>query len=160
MTFGLAMVLYIPMPILRIATLFPYTTLFRSREHFQLNMDLIGEGGPLADAELIAAAVDILRAFGFGPEHVQARISDRRVLKALLLGRGLTEAQLPIAFGAIDRTEREQPAAVESRLVQAGVAKEQAEAVLETGSLRGLGGGVAGLARGKGGADAAEPLRE
>src|SRR5256712_9579153 len=58
----------------------------RLREHFQLNMDLIGEDGPLADVELIAAAIDILRAFGFGPEHVQARISDRRVLRALLLG--------------------------------------------------------------------------
>src|SRR5207244_10143443 len=75
----------------------------RLREHFQLNMDLIGEDGPLADAELIAAAIDILRAFGFGPEHVQARISDRRVLRALLLGRGLTEAQLAAAFAGIDR---------------------------------------------------------
>src|SRR5437867_12876562 len=27
----------------------------RLREHFQLNMDIIGEAGPLADAELIAA---------------------------------------------------------------------------------------------------------
>ncbi|HMA38726.1 MAG TPA: ATP phosphoribosyltransferase regulatory subunit, partial [Gemmatimonadales bacterium] len=36
----------------------------RLREHFQLNMDLIGEPGPLADAELIAAAIDVLRAFG------------------------------------------------------------------------------------------------
>src|SRR6266508_3775867 len=34
----------------------------RLREHFQLNMDLIGEAGPLADAELIAAAIDIPRA--------------------------------------------------------------------------------------------------
>src|SRR5256712_3736539 len=58
----------------------------RLREHFQLNMDLIGEGGPLADAELIAAAIDIMRAFGLGAEHVQARISDRRGLQALLLG--------------------------------------------------------------------------
>src|SRR5437762_1184121 len=52
----------------------------RLREHFQLNMDLIGEDGPLADAELIAAAIDILRAFGFGPEHVRLRVSDRRIL--------------------------------------------------------------------------------
>jgi len=66
----------------------------RLREHFQLNMDIIGEAGPLADAELIAAAIDIMRAFGFGPKDVQARISDRRVLRALLLGRGVTEAQL------------------------------------------------------------------
>ncbi|MDH3199040.1 MAG: ATP phosphoribosyltransferase regulatory subunit, partial [Candidatus Krumholzibacteria bacterium] len=38
----------------------------RLREHFQLNMDIVGEAGPLADAELIAAAIDILRAFGLG----------------------------------------------------------------------------------------------
>src|SRR5882672_8833371 len=78
----------------------------RLREHFQLNMDLIGEAGPLADAELLAAAIDIMRAFGFGPKDVQARISDRRVLRALLLGRGVTPGQLPAAFGAIDRSER------------------------------------------------------
>ncbi|MGH7754527.1 MAG: ATP phosphoribosyltransferase regulatory subunit, partial [Gemmatimonadales bacterium] len=36
----------------------------RLREHFQLNMDIIGESAPLADAELIAAGIDVLRAFG------------------------------------------------------------------------------------------------
>src|SRR6185503_6516616 len=69
----------------------------RLREHFQLNMDIIGEAGPLADAELIAAAIDIMRAFGFGPKDVQARVADRRVLRALLLGQGVTEAQLAAA---------------------------------------------------------------
>src|SRR3977135_4100254 len=53
----------------------------RLREHFQLNMDIIGEAGPAADAELIAAAIDIMRAFGFGPADAHARISDRRVLR-------------------------------------------------------------------------------
>src|SRR5438093_736481 len=72
----------------------------RLREHFQLNMDLIGEDGPLADAELIAAAIDILRAFGFGSGDVQARISDRRVLRALLLGRGVQGTQMPAAVAA------------------------------------------------------------
>src|SRR3979411_2898151 len=43
----------------------------RLREPFQLNMDIIGEAGPLADAELIAAAVDIMREFGLGPHDVQ-----------------------------------------------------------------------------------------
>src|SRR5437667_11203097 len=38
----------------------------RLREHFQLNMDIIGEVSPLADAELMAAAIDITRALGFG----------------------------------------------------------------------------------------------
>jgi histidyl-tRNA synthetase len=66
-------------------------------------MDIIGEAGPLADAELMAAAVDIMRALGLGPRDVQLRVSDRRVIRALLLGRGVTEAQLPAAFAVIDR---------------------------------------------------------
>src|SRR5258708_18989827 len=77
----------------------------RLREHFQLNMDIIGEAGPLADAELIAAAVDIMRAFGLGPTDVQLRVSDRRVIRSLVLSRGVTEAQLPTAFAGIDRSE-------------------------------------------------------
>src|SRR5437867_7499672 len=48
----------------------------RLKEHFQLNMDLIGEPGPLADAEIIAAATDIQRALGLGPGDVRVRISD------------------------------------------------------------------------------------
>src|ERR671921_2125299 len=43
----------------------------RLREHFQLNCDLIGEPGPLGDAELIALAVDIMRAFGLGPQDIR-----------------------------------------------------------------------------------------
>src|SRR5436189_1346332 len=78
----------------------------RLREHFQLNMDIIGEAGPLADAELMAAAVDIMRAFGLGPGDVQLRISDRRGIKSLLLGRAVTEAQLGTAFAVIAGGER------------------------------------------------------
>src|ERR1700737_3298950 len=37
----------------------------RLREHFQLNCDIIGEASLSADIELMALAIDILRAFGF-----------------------------------------------------------------------------------------------
>src|SRR5881296_4406960 len=56
----------------------------RLKEHFQLNMDIIGEAGPAADAEVMAAALDIMRAFGLGPAEVRLRISDRRVVVAKL----------------------------------------------------------------------------
>jgi histidyl-tRNA synthetase len=88
----------------------------RLREHFQLNMDLIGEAGPLADAELIAAAIDIVRAFGLGPGDVKARISDRRVLRALLGKAGLRDDQLPLAYWAIDKIERIPRADLEQEL--------------------------------------------
>src|SRR5690242_21767106 len=38
----------------------------RLREHFQLNMDIVGESDVTADAELLAAAIDIMRLLGLG----------------------------------------------------------------------------------------------
>jgi histidyl-tRNA synthetase len=109
----------------------------RLREHFQLNMDIIGEAGPLADAELMAAAVDIMRAFGLGPKDVQLRVSDRRVIRSLLLGRGLTEAQLPAAFAVIDRSERVPRNVLEDMLKESGFGRQQAGAVFDIAALRG-----------------------
>src|SRR5260221_7973149 len=54
----------------------------RLREHFQLNMDIIGEASFLADAELIAAGVDIMLAFRLGFKDVQLRVSDRGGIKS------------------------------------------------------------------------------
>src|SRR5437660_7661038 len=52
----------------------------RLREHFQLNVDIVGEAGIAADAELLAVAIEVMRAFGLGPGDVRARVSDRRLL--------------------------------------------------------------------------------
>src|SRR5260221_8556230 len=62
----------------------------RLREHFQLNMDMLGEASPLADAELIAAAIDITRAVGLGPADEQARMSGLRCLAGAAPGGGLS----------------------------------------------------------------------
>jgi histidyl-tRNA synthetase len=123
----------------------------RLREHFQLNMDIIGEAGPLADAELMAAAVDIMRALGLGHGDVQLRVSDRRVLKALLGTRGVTEGQLPTAFAVIDRSERVPRNVLEEMLRDAGLGKKETTGVFEVAALR----GPDAL---KAAGDAAEPL--
>jgi histidyl-tRNA synthetase len=78
----------------------------RLREHFQLNCDLLGEAGPLADAEIIALAIDVMRAFGLGPQDVRVRLSDRRVLTAILSQRGVPAAGMGKAFEYIDKVER------------------------------------------------------
>ena len=123
----------------------------RLREHFQLNMDIIGESGPLADAELMAAAVDIMRALGLGPGDVQLRVSDRRLLKALLAARGVTDAQLPSAFAVIDRSERVPKNVLEEMLRESGFGSRESGAVFEVAALR----GPAAL---KAAGEAAEPL--
>src|SRR5512134_3196459 len=78
----------------------------RLREHFQLNLDVIGEPGPLADTELIAAAIDVLRAFGLGPEDVRVRLSDRRVLDYYLSEVGVAEEEMAGALQALDKLDR------------------------------------------------------
>src|ERR1041385_6360689 len=38
----------------------------RLREHFQLNVDIVGEADLTADAELLAVAIECMRGFGLG----------------------------------------------------------------------------------------------
>ena len=110
----------------------------RLREHFQLNMDLIGEAGPLADAEIIAAAIDVMRELGFGSEDVRVRISDRRIIRALLVHGGVTEEQLPAAYATIDKVEREDRGKARERLGAAGFAPEVVEQIFGIGQIRSL----------------------
>ncbi|HEY2375427.1 MAG TPA: histidine--tRNA ligase [Gemmatimonadaceae bacterium] len=79
----------------------------RLREHFQLNVDIIGEKDVTADAELLAVAIDVMRECGLSPDDVRARVSDRRLLRALLERLGVGEERLGDVFGVIDKIERQ-----------------------------------------------------
>jgi histidyl-tRNA synthetase len=79
----------------------------RLREHFQLNVDIIGEASVAADAELLAVAIDVMRAVGLSSQNVRARVSDRRLLTAVLTSAGVKKNELPAVFAAIDKTGRE-----------------------------------------------------
>ena len=133
----------------------------RLREHFQLNCDLIGETGPLADAEIIALAIDIMRAFGLGPQDVRVRVSDRRLLTAILRQRGVPERSMPKAFEFIDKVERlsqEQIAtfASDPRMFAPATVGD----LLDVSRIRGWEAFDRELARGSELARAATPLRE
>lgn len=110
----------------------------RLREHFQLNMDLIGEPGPLADAEVIAAAIDIMRELGLDAGAVRVRMSDRRIVRALLQAGGVEESQLAAAYAAIDKIDREDRAKSIDRLASEGLAASSIDAVFAIGEVRGL----------------------
>ena len=109
----------------------------RLREHFQLNMDVIGEAGPLADAEVIAAAIDIVRAFGLTEQHFRVRLSDRRVAHAFLAAQGLDEGQIAAAYAQIDKLGREPRDELLQNLVRTARLDESAAArALAIGDLR------------------------
>ena len=79
----------------------------RSREHFQLNCDIVGETALAADADLIALAIDILRGFGFTEKDVVLRISDRQFWTDFLESEKVPESQWQEILQTIDKSERE-----------------------------------------------------
>ncbi len=116
----------------------------RLREHFQLNVDIIGETSVAADAELLACAIDILRGFGLTKDDVVVRYSDRRLLNALLSQQRVPESSFPAVYAVLDKLGR-QPAMVSREKLLAGALDDaQANAVLgyaqtarEAGTMRG-----------------------
>lgn len=78
----------------------------RLREHFQLNVDIVGEGSELADAELLSVAISIMKELGLNASDVRARVSDRRLITALVRAAGVPAAGLPLVFAAFDKIER------------------------------------------------------
>ncbi|RME75960.1 MAG: histidine--tRNA ligase [Planctomycetota bacterium] len=82
----------------------------RGREFFQWNVDVVGSSEPAADAEAIFVALDGLARLGVGPEHVELRVSDRRVLSRLLDHLEVAAAQRSEVLHWLDKIERDRRA--------------------------------------------------
>ena len=108
----------------------------RLREHFQLNVDIIGEADVTADAELLAVAIDVMRELGLGGEDVVARVSDRRLLNAVLDAIGVEEGGRGVVYAAIDKIERDPRASTEKKLRDAGLDDDRITRLLDVVTAR------------------------
>ena len=104
----------------------------RLREHFQLNVDIVGETDVGADAELLAIALEVMQRCGLTSDDVVARVSDRRLLSALLSAWGVPDESTPAAYAAIDKIERDPRERLVERLRDAGVADDVSTLVLDS----------------------------
>jgi histidyl-tRNA synthetase len=102
----------------------------RLREHYQLNVDLFGTAEVAADAELVACAVDIMRAFGLTSSDVVVRVSDRRILEAYLERLGVPVGAIPATYGVIDKLERTPATVSAEKLATLGVPADAVERIL------------------------------
>ena len=111
----------------------------RLREHFQWNVDILGEAGTGADAEVVAVAIDALRGLGLGPGDFVARVSDRRLLSAVLSALGIPEERIAAAFPIIDKYERAGADATRTRLrASCGLGSRGADSLIEILDASGL----------------------
>ncbi|MEO7360154.1 MAG: histidine--tRNA ligase [Gemmatimonadaceae bacterium] len=107
----------------------------RLREHYQLNIDMVGEAHVLADAELLSIAIETMGAFGLTAADVRARVSDRRLLNGLLAHLGIAEAQWPAVYNVLDKLERQPREISTEKLVAAGLEWDALLAVLDFDKL-------------------------
>ena len=105
----------------------------RLREHFQLNCDLVGEAGPLADAEVIALAIDVMRELGLTHEQFRVRVSDRRLLEGIQEAFGVPVEARSLMMAALDKLGRSEYAPNKQAFLDAaGPSKYQVLELLES----------------------------
>ena len=75
----------------------------RKREHYQLNLDVVGEDGVSGEAEVLVAAVGALRRMGVPDGAWRVRLSSRALLSELLAKLGIPEKFHAGAFIALDK---------------------------------------------------------
>ena len=104
----------------------------RKREHFQWNMDIWGEPGVAAEAELIGALFSAVDEMGLPRGTVRVRLNSRALLEESLRGgvlRDLPETFEPLCI-VIDKLEKIGPEAVLEQLTsrEAGIGLSEAAA--------------------------------
>lgn len=105
----------------------------RGREFYQFNCDLLGEESVLADAELIALAIDLMRELGFTSRDFRVRVSDREAWVRFGQGKGLDEGHLATFLQIIDRMERTPREKVIDQLGELGISLDEVQAFLASG---------------------------
>lgn len=97
----------------------------RGREFHQFNVDILGEGGPAADAELIALAIETMLAFGFVAGDFVVRVSDRHAWIDFASRHGVADESIPDFLNIVDKIEREKPEVLTQKLAVFGLTTEQ-----------------------------------
>ena len=106
----------------------------RFREFYQTNVDIFGSSRPESDAEILAAAADVMTDLGLSGDDFEFRVSHRDILGGLLESID-EDIETAAAIRAVDKKEKIDTDEYYGLLVEAGLTRAGAESfdsVLET----------------------------
>jgi len=78
----------------------------RKREHYQWNMDIVGEAKITAEVELLAAMVYFFESIGLSAEDIGFKVNSRKVLNAVLASAGISHDVFPKVCVIIDKQDK------------------------------------------------------
>ena len=100
----------------------------RKREHYQWNVDIIGEDSILAEVEVIGAAVDALRRMGLTTKDFRVHVSSRRFLGELLAASGIPAERHAQVFLALDKRGKMPDVEIAAMLKDGGLSDDDVAA--------------------------------
>ena len=103
----------------------------RLREHFQLNVDIVGEAGVAADVEVLAVAIDSVRGLGLTERDFVARVNDRRLVTGVLVALGIDPPLHPACLAVLDKAGRAGTAKTRAALAALGLDDSAVAALAE-----------------------------
>ncbi len=106
----------------------------RGREFYQFNCDILGEPNVMADAELVALAIDLMREFGFTSDDFRIRVSDRNAWVDFATTNGVTEENLTTFLQVVDKMERAPEDKTDAALQELGLSLEQVKTFIASGA--------------------------
>ena len=97
----------------------------RKREHYQWNVDIIGEDSILAEVEVIGAACDALRRMGLSSKDFKVHVSSRKFLGELLAQSGIAAEKHAQVFLALDKRGKMPDEEIAAMLKDGGLTDEE-----------------------------------
>jgi len=104
----------------------------RKREHYQWNMDIIGEESVLAEVEVLGAACDALRRMGLSHADFKVHVSSRALLSELLAASCVPADKHAQVFLALDKRGKIPDQDISVMLRNGGLNDDQVNAIWGT----------------------------
>jgi histidyl-tRNA synthetase len=111
----------------------------RKREHFQWNMDIIGEPSIAAEVELLAAVTTFFKSVGVTSEDVGIKVNSRKVLSTILSKYGVSQGDFNSVCVIVDKLDKIGADATVELLINNGVngmPEAAARSIVESLSLK------------------------
>ena len=100
----------------------------RKREHYQWNVDIIGEESVLAEVEVLGAAIDALKRMGLGLNDFKVHVSSRKYLSSLLSQSGISPDKHVSVFLALDKRGKMPDSEIGAMLIDGGLSQSEVDA--------------------------------
>lgn len=110
----------------------------RKREHYQWNLDIVGQADVTAEAEVLRTAISALVAFGIKSDVVKIRIGSRKLLSELLAVLKFDLSKFMDACLVLDKRGKVEDAALKDMLKEKGVSSTDSETLFRVLDIKSL----------------------